>query len=108
MTEEERRIQACIDYINTSTDIVMWVKIMAMKALGRMKEQKNTFHVIDKITGKEADLYEIALNEEWALGLIYCDMEGFAILENGLLILADECGNFRYCNNDRYEVVWDD
>ena len=41
MTEEERRIQACIDYINTSTDIVMWVKIMAMKALERMKEQES-------------------------------------------------------------------
>lgn len=62
------------------------------------------FRVIDKKTGKEADPYEIALHEEWAQGLVYCDMEGFAILEDGSLILLDECGNFRYCDGDRFIV----
>ena len=38
----------------------------------------NTFTVIDLQTGKEADERETALHEEWAKGLMYCDMEGFA------------------------------
>ena len=71
--------------------------------------ERKTFHVIDKTTGKEADPYEIALNEDWAKSLCYCDMEGFAILEDGTLILADECGRFEYIQeNDRFEIVWDE
>ena len=64
------------------------------------------FTVIDNKTGKYPDLEEIALNEEWAKGLIYCDMEGFALLEDGILILVDECGNFEYCPSDRFTVVF--
>lgn len=67
-----------------------------------------TFHVIDRKTGKEADTYRIALKEKWAKGLVYCDMEGFAIEEDGTLLLLDECGNSRYCDRERFEVVWDD
>lgn len=63
------------------------------------------FKVIDKKTGKEADEYDIALNEKWAEGLCYCDMEGFAITNDGYLILLDECGNFAYCPLDRFEVI---
>ena len=71
--------------------------------------ERKTFHVIDKTTGKEADPYEIALNEDWAKSLCYCDMEGFAILEDGTLILADECGRFEFIQeNDRFEIVWDE
>lgn len=66
------------------------------------------FRVIDKKTGKEADPYEIALHEEWAQRLCYCDMDGFAILEDGTLLLVDECGQFEYCDADRFEVVLDD
>lgn len=66
-----------------------------------------TFRVIDKKTGKEADPYEIALREEWAKQLCYCDMDGFAILEDGTLLLVDECGKFEYCDTDRFEVVFD-
>ena len=65
------------------------------------------FHVIDKQTGKEADTWEIALNEDWAKHLCYCDMEGFAILEDGSLILTDECGRHGYCPEGRFEVVFD-
>ena len=61
------------------------------------------FSVIDKKTGKEADPEDIALNEDWAKGLIYCDM--FAILENGMLILVDECGNYEFCPEDRFEII---
>lgn len=64
------------------------------------------FKVIDKKTGKEADVEEIALHEDWAKGLVYCDIEGFAITEDGELILADECGKFAYCPDDRFEVVF--
>lgn len=67
-----------------------------------------TFHVIDNKTGKEADLWEIALKEDWAKSLCYCDMEGFAIEEDGTLLLLDECGRHEYCDPDRFEVVWDD
>lgn len=68
---------------------------------------KRRFKVIDKMTGKEADPEEIALNEAWADGLIYCDMEGFAVGEYGRLFLLDECGRHEYAPSDRFEVVWD-
>lgn len=66
-----------------------------------------TFRVIDKKTGKEADTYKIALKEDWAKHLIYCDMEGFAIEEDGSLVLMDECGNVAYCPDDRFEIVFE-
>jgi hypothetical protein len=66
------------------------------------------FHVIDKQTNKEPDLTEIALKEEWAQDLMYCDMEGFAILEDGCLLLLDECGSHRFCPEGRFEVVFDE
>ena len=66
------------------------------------------FRVIDKQTSKEADPYEIALHEEWASCLVYCDMEGFAITEDGYLVLMDECGNVVYCDTDRFKVVFED
>lgn len=66
-----------------------------------------TFTVIDKKTGEYPDLWKIALEEDWAKSLMYCDMEGFAIEEDGTLILLDECGNHEYCPADRFEVVYD-
>ena len=66
------------------------------------------FKVIDNKTGKEADPYEIALHEEWAQGLVYCDMEGFMLTENGDLMLADECGTYVYCDPERFKVVFED
>ena len=63
------------------------------------------FWVIDKKTGKEADTYKIALKEKWAQGLVYCDIDGFYIGEDGSLILADECGNYAYPPEDRFEIV---
>ena len=67
----------------------------------------NEWSVIDKTTGTVADEYEIALKEKWAERLCYCDMEGFAILEDGSLILCDECGRFEYCDPERFKVVED-
>ena len=80
-----------------------------LKDLPSAESERKTFHVIDKKTGKEADPYEIALNEDWAKRLCYCDMVGFAILEDGTLILVDECGGFEFIQeNDRFEIVWDE
>lgn len=67
-----------------------------------------TFKVIDKKTGEEADTYKIALKEDWAKHLIYCDIEGFAITEDGVLVLMDECGNVAYCPADRFEIVFEE
>lgn len=65
-----------------------------------------TFDVIDPKTGEYPDLEEIARTECWAQNLIYCDMDGFYINEDGNLILMDECGNCAYCPEDRFEVYF--
>ena len=65
------------------------------------------FTVIDKTTGQEADLEQLALKEPWAKGLCYCDMEGFAIGQDGDLYLLDECGKWVYPPQDRFEIRWE-
>lgn len=76
--------------------------------IGAMARKKAgyDFYVIDHNTGEEAEPEEIALKESWASDLMYCDMEGFAILEDGSLILCDECGSYRQADRERFEVVW--
>ena len=66
------------------------------------------FTVIDKKTGKQPDEWKITSEEEWAAGLIWCDMDGFAIMEDGSLVLMDECGNVAYCPLDRFEITMED
>ena len=83
-----------------------WLK--ELKERRSSKNERKSFRVIDILTGEEADTYEIALNEDWAKDLMYCDMEGFAIEEDGSLILIDECGKYEYCPIGRFEVVWDE
>lgn len=63
------------------------------------------FDVIDTETGRYPDVEKIALTEEWAKGLIYCDIDCFAVDEDGCLILLDECGNFAYPPDGRFEIV---
>lgn len=63
------------------------------------------FEVIDTKTGKYPDLWKIARKEDWAKSLCYCDMEGFAIEEDGTLILLDECGRHGYCPEGRFKIV---
>lgn len=72
------------------------------------KEKVRPFVVIDRETGKEADLEAIARNEDWAHTLMYCDMEGFFIRQDGQLILADQCGNFAYCDRERFQVIFEE
>lgn len=83
------------------------VSIVA-NAIELLKKQEHgeTFIVIDTKTGEEADTYDIALHEEWAQHLCYCDMEGWAIEDDGTLLLVDECGRFEYADRERFKVVW--
>lgn len=87
---------------------ICFINEMISDALALLKEQKHgeTFTVIDTKTGKEADEYDIALHEEWAKHLCYCDMEGWAIENDGTLLLVDECGRFEYADRERFKVVW--
>lgn len=78
-----------------------------MKELLKEHRHVETFTVIDTKTGKEADEYNIALYEEWAKHLCYCDMDGWAIMDDGTLLLVDECGRFAYADRERFKVVWD-
>lgn len=65
------------------------------------------FEVIDNQTGQHPDVEKIALTEEWAKRLIYCDIDGFAIMEDGTLILIDDCNNIAYPPSDRFTVKVD-
>ena len=60
------------------------------------------FSVIDTKTGKTPDYEKIALTEEWASGLMYSDINGFAVDEDGHLLLTDECGGYSFCPTDRF------
>ena len=71
-----------------------------------LPQEGTEYDVIDTKTGKYADLQKIALKEEWAKGLVYCDMEGFAIEQDGTLVLLDECGNCAYPPEGRFKIVW--
>lgn len=77
----------------------------AADAWNRRAFNPQAFSVIDNNTGEYPNLELIALKEDWAKGLIYCDMEGFAVDESGNLVLLDECGNMAYCPPDRFTVV---
>ena len=66
--------------------------------------QPPTFGVIDLRTGGYPDVERIALNEEWAKHLVYCDIDTFAVTEDGKLILLDDCGNVAYCPDGRFEI----
>jgi hypothetical protein len=63
------------------------------------------FLIIDNKTNQPPDLEAIALKEDWAKGLVWCDMEGFAITDGGDLILMDECGKHVYCPEGRFKVI---
>ena len=62
------------------------------------------FDVVDTTTGEYPDWERIAREEDWAKGLVYCDIDGIAIQEDGSLILLDECGNCVSCPHDRFEI----
>jgi hypothetical protein len=70
-----------------------------------------TFKVIDKRTGKEPIFdFNHIFREKWfkTSGLIYCDIDGWYIGEDGTLVLADDCGRIAYPPADRFDVVFED
>lgn len=70
------------------------------------------FKVIDLQTGKEADIYEIVIKsyreKTWAERLVYCDIEGWAIEEDGTLVVLDECGNYAYPPKERFQIIMEE
>lgn len=67
------------------------------------------FKVIDNRTGKEP-IYDHnhLFKEKWfkESGLIYCDIDGWYIGEDGYLVLVDDCGRVGYPPQDRFKVVY--
>lgn len=64
------------------------------------------FKVWDKLHDREPDIGQLALEEDWAMTLIYCDMEGWFVDPNGQLILVDECGSYAFPPEGRFDVLW--
>lgn len=96
--------QKCAMYSTLQADADCCIE--AIESL-KEKEHSGSFIVIDTKTGKEAVPYDIALHEEWAKHLCYCDMDGWALQDDGSLLLLDECGRFAYADRERFKVVWD-
>lgn len=65
------------------------------------------FTVIDNQTGRYPNCEKIALTEGWAKHLMHCDIDAFALTEDGALMLLDDCGNCAYCPTDRFTVVFE-
>ena len=63
-----------------------------------------SFQVLDKKTMREVsldDFTELAINND----LMEFDIEGFALQEDGTLLLCDECGRFAYVpREDKYII----
>ena len=62
------------------------------------------FQVLDKKTMREVSLYdftELAINND----LMEFDIEGFALQEDGTLLLCDECGRFAYVPREEKYVI---
>ena len=63
-----------------------------------------SFQVLDKKTMKEInldDFTELAINNN----LMEFDLEGFALQEDGTLLLCDECGRFAYVPREEKYVI---
>lgn len=79
-----------------------------IKTTKHPKDQPIQFKVIDKRTGKEPIFdHNHIFKQKWfkQSNLIWCDLEGWVISEDGVLMLTDECGNCAYAPMDRFEVI---
>lgn len=66
------------------------------------------FKVIDLITEKEADKEWIIKTEEWANHLVPSSLgRGWAIDEDGTLMLIDECLNVAFAPKNRFKIEWE-
>ena len=62
------------------------------------------FQILDKKTMKEVsldDFTELAKNND----LMEFDIEGFALQEDGTLLLCDECGRFAYVPREEKYII---
>lgn len=64
------------------------------------------FEVIDKQTENRPDTEKIVKFETWATHLYSMDIDGFAIQEDGTLILMDDMNNIAYCPEGRFQIVY--
>ena len=63
-----------------------------------------SFQVLDKKTMREVsldDFAELAINND----LMEFDIEGFALQEDGTLLLCDECGRFAYVPREEKYII---
>lgn len=68
-----------------------------------------SFLVIDKRTGREPIFdHNHMFKEKWfkESALVWCDLEGWFIGEDGQLVLLDECGHYAYPPSGRFEVIF--
>lgn len=93
-------------YIAGRTNFIEKVIIEKLNDFLKSNKETHEFEVIDNKTGVYPDCANIALTEEWAKHLIHCDIDTFAITEDGNLILLDDCGNCAFCPADRFTVVF--
>ena len=108
MTEAEKAYQYFVIAVPENEEqakAYFWARKALQPTLTQPNEPLVTgFDVVDTKTGEYPDLEKIALKEDWAKHLMYCDMEGFAIEEDGTLLLLDECGRQACCPVGRFEI----
>ena len=61
------------------------------------------FKIIDKRTGKEPT-QRVINNIAEKYRLVTCDIDQFAVTEDGSIILLDDCGNIAYFSLDKFEI----
>lgn len=61
------------------------------------------FKIIDKRTGKEPT-QRVINNIAEKYRLVTCDIDQFAVTEDGLILLLDDCGNIAYFSLDKFEI----
>lgn len=65
------------------------------------------FRVIDNKTNLDWYAGTDLSKEDWvSKELCYTDIEGFAIEEDGTLVLLDECGKYVYPPEGRFTIHW--
>ena len=79
------------------------------------KEFDGLFRVIDMDHNEVADMnrlkVEIRDNDDqkhWSWGLVYTNLDGFSIDEDGDLYLHDSCGGSRMADPERFKIQWNE
>ena len=77
--------------------------IAAILELKAKLEKPIQFRVIDTTTGKEPT-EEVIFKLAKQGNLVYCDIDGFYIGEDGELCLMDDCGSAMFLDRERFKV----